>query len=51
VFVPIHDDEELKAQIIQKLLNLVSDGTHPRDFKSKVLSSLPFGTRNEASPR
>jgi hypothetical protein len=43
VFVPaFEDDDELKAQIIRKLLDLVSEGTSPEDFKAKVLSSLPF---------
>jgi len=42
VFVPVFDDNELKAQIIRKLLELVSEGTPPHDFKAKVLRSLPF---------
>jgi hypothetical protein len=36
------DDQELKAQIIRKLLELASGGTLPADFKTKVLSSLPL---------
>jgi hypothetical protein len=42
VLVPVFDDDELKAQIIRKLLDLVSDGIPPTDFKAKVLRSLPF---------
>jgi hypothetical protein len=33
--------DELKAQIMARLLDLAHDGTLPKDFKSKVLSSLP----------
>ena len=43
VFKPVvADDEELKLEILRRLLVLVSDGTPPRDFKAKVLRSLPF---------
>jgi hypothetical protein len=42
VLVPVFDDDELKAQIIRKLLDLVSEGIPPTDLKAKVLRSLPF---------
>jgi hypothetical protein len=38
-FPPVAD-EELKAAIMARLLDLARNGTLPEDFKSKVLSSL-----------
>jgi hypothetical protein len=40
-FPPVAD-EELKAAIMARLLELARDGTLPEDFKSKVLRSLPW---------
>jgi hypothetical protein len=35
-------DEELKAVIMARLLDLVCDGPLPEDFKLKVLRTLPW---------
>jgi hypothetical protein len=40
-FPPVAD-EELKAIIMARLLELARDGTLPEDFKSKVLRTLPW---------
>jgi hypothetical protein len=42
VFVPLFEDDELRTKIIQKLLDLLTEGALPQDFKSQVLRSLPF---------
>ena len=42
VFRPAVSDEELRAKIIQKLLELAKDGTPAQNWTSKVISSLPF---------
>jgi hypothetical protein len=43
VFKPVaEDDEELQIEIILRLLPLLSNGTLPADYKSRVLRSLPF---------
>jgi hypothetical protein len=35
-------EDRLKAAIISRLLTLAADGTPQRDWKSKVLSTLPL---------
>jgi hypothetical protein len=40
-FPPIAD-EELKAVIMARLLELARDGTLPKDFKSRVLRTLQW---------
>jgi hypothetical protein len=40
-FPPVAD-EELKAVIMARLLELARDGALPEDFKSQVLRSLPW---------
>jgi hypothetical protein len=43
VFKPVaEDDEELQIEIIRRLLPLLSGGTLPEDYKSRVLRSLPL---------
>jgi hypothetical protein len=36
------DDDELKALIIRKLVEVIEAGTPPAEFRSKVLRSLPL---------